>query len=203
MNKIGIDIENKVGPHNINDFLIKPTYHGECPNCKEYTEFECIDVNMADIIRILNSKGYYTAYSCEGHIEPDAFTGKDTFSIPYIYFYFWDDSEVLKEHQLPNTWTLSNDDIKAEMFSISDNILDMIPEEIKSDDSDKFISWLYDNWDKESRLEDIYNWAVSLPDRDKEFKESRLELSKTHGNMMLIENSERYMKIHGISLIQE
>ena len=196
MTKINVSILNVIGSHKINNFYIETKYNGECSNCNEYVEFECIDINMAEIIEILNSKGYYTAFSCEGHIESDIITGKDVFSNPYIYFYFWEDSEILKDYPLPKTWKLPEDHAKCARFSIYDNIEDIIPDEIKSNDSDNFIMWLYNNWDKENRLKDIYDWAVSLPDRDEEFKKSRLDLSKTYGNMLLLNNSDRYIETH-------
>ena len=201
-NIINIDLSSTIDNISfMKDFCIETSYHGECHNCKEYVEFECIDINMAQIVQILNSKGYYTAFSCEGHIEPDAITHLDTFSPSYIYFYFWEDSEILKEYPLPKTWHLPNDNIKSEIFSIYDNIINTLPKEISCiDNSDEFISWLHINWDKENRLKDIYNWAVSLPDKDEDFKKKQFELSKVHGNMMLIENSERYEKIHNSKL---
>lgn len=203
METISVTIDNKVGRHNINDFYTETKYHGDCPNCKEFTEFECMDVNIAETIKILNSKGYYTAFSCEGHIEEDVITCLDTFSDPYIYFYFWKDSEILKEHPLPETWKLDDNDIKAERFSIHDNITDSIPEELWNDGNEnKFILWLCDNWDKEKRLKDIYDWAVSLPDRDKEFKQFKFNFAKTCGKTMLLNSANRYIEAHNKSILE-
>ena len=56
---------------------------------------------------------------------------------------------------------------------------------------------MHDNWDKEKRLKDIYHWAISLPDRNNDLKKRNLELLKTHGNMIILENSDRLVKLHG------
>jgi hypothetical protein len=165
----------------IKDFCVNTSYHGECYNCKEYVEFKCIDINMVKTIQILNSKGYYTAFSCEGHIEPDNDTLMDTFRVPYIHFYLWEDSEILKDYPLPESWFMPDIYKSTNTFSIYDSIMEEIPKEISViDDQDKFISWMHKNWDKEKRLKDIYNWAVSLPDRDDDLKKLSFKLAKKY-----------------------
>lgn len=179
----------------VNNFIVNQEFHGECPNCKEYTPFEVIDINMAQIIKILNDKGYYTAFSCEGHIEQEDISAMQMFGCPYIYFYFDEDMEILESHPLPETWSIDDINVKIGIFEIHDNILKSVPEEVLChDDHNVFISWMRDNWDKEKRLEDIYNWADSLPDRDDEFKKFKFALSKTYGNMLLIENMDKRQK---------
>lgn len=62
-----------------------------CPNCfKRLTQCNCnsapweliqIDAKIQDAIRVLNGKGYYTRYSCEGH-----YNGKKGVVEGYILF---------------------------------------------------------------------------------------------------------------------
>ena len=139
-------------------FSTSVSYHGACKRCGEHSLQIPLDINIAQIVEVLNSKGYYTAFSCEGHIEKDAYeTTLYTFSHPYIYFYLWNDFNILKEHPLPETWSIDNKNIQNEIFQIYDNIIDNIPEDISCiDDEDKFIEWIYNNWNQQKRLEDIY-----------------------------------------------
>lgn len=156
----------------IDDFCIDTIYHGTCNNCNEFNKLIEIDINMAEIISILNNKGYYTKFCCEGHVAPNVLTSLDIFSRPYIYFYFTDDVSILEKYPLPKTWSVDRDDGN---FQVYDNILELVPDEISSnDDFKKLVLWLKNNWDKESRLQDIYDWACSLPDRSDEFKEFKL-----------------------------
>ena len=75
----------------IDNFHTSNEYYGECPKCKEDVKFIQLDGNMASIINILNCKGYFTAFCCEGHIEPDDYSGIEEFTNAYIYFYLWND----------------------------------------------------------------------------------------------------------------
>ena len=174
----------------------KCNYYGMCPNCKEDVKFEIIDINMAQIINILNSKGYYTAFCCEGHIESDD-DGKDVFVKPYIYFYLWNDSKVLINNPLPDSWGIDDDDKKAEIFSIRDNINNEMPKSIINGneiiDEVAYIGWLKRHWDQKKRLEDIYNWAINLPDKDNDIKDAEYQFIKINGEIILINNSEKYI----------
>lgn len=44
---------------------------GVC-NCKD-SEYVDVDVNILEIVSVLNKKGYYTIFSCEGHIVESRF----------------------------------------------------------------------------------------------------------------------------------
>lgn len=179
----------------IEDFNIVIGYYGVCPNCKKDIKFEIIDINMAQIISILNSKGYYTAFCCEGHIEPDTYTGNEDFSWPYIYFYLWKDSEILTSNPLPDSWCIDYDDNECEIFCIHDNITKSMPTSIINGneiiDFDAYINWLKDNWDQKQRLEDIYNWAVSLPDKDELTKRDDYYHVKVWAEYILVHNAEK------------
>lgn len=71
--------------HSIKDLNYSETISGECPRCKESVIFQEIDFNIARAVDILNEKGYFTVFSCEGHAGNDL-DGEDFLSVPYIYF---------------------------------------------------------------------------------------------------------------------
>ena len=54
--------------HSIKDLNYNETISGECPRCKESVIFQEIDFNIARAVDILNEKGYFTVFSCEGHV---------------------------------------------------------------------------------------------------------------------------------------
>ena len=170
-------------------------YYGTCPNCGEDVKFEVIDINMAKIINILNNKGYYTAFCCEGHIEPDDYTAKEEVILPYIYFYLWDDANVLSTNPLPDTWFLPDDDKDCEIFSIRDNILNEIPKSIINGniihDPIAYNGWLKKHWDKEKHIKDLYDWAVSLPDKGERVKNMHYNIVKDFGTSIIHANAEK------------
>lgn len=58
-----------------------------CPKCKNASAEEYlmpIDEPIADIIQMMNQKGYITQFSCAGHRDPE--DSNDSLSIPYIIF---------------------------------------------------------------------------------------------------------------------
>lgn len=171
---------------------INDKYFGKCTNCNDDVDFIQIDANMAQIINILNTKGYYTAFSCEGHIESDDYSGKKEFTNPYIYFYFWDYTENLIDNPLPESWHIDPLDKRCKIFNINDNILDSAPKYI--DDHDELINWLENNWDQKKRLEDIYNWAVNLPDIPESKKKKYYKIIERDGDNILFKNSNKIIK---------
>lgn len=181
----------------VEDFRTDNNYYGVCPNCHKDVKFELMDANMAKIINILNNKGYYTAFCCEGHIEPDDYTGEEIFSSPYIYFYSSYDLNILSTNPLPDTWDIDNDDARCKIFVIRDNIHKEIPPSIfNSDnneiiDSEAYIKWLKENWDQKKRLEDIYNWAVNLPNKRDTVKKYEREFINLQGTNILFKNAEK------------
>ena len=174
--------------YEIENFISVNNYYGVCPNCKEDVKFELLDINIAQIIKVLNDKGYYTIFSCEGHIEPDVYTGEEGFAVPYIYFYNWNDSQILKDHPLPDTWYIPSDEKACEIFLIRGakliNYFDN-EEEYKA-----YMDYAKNEWDKEKSLRDIYNWAVSLPDKSQEEKQL-FDYFKSHKGLILAENANR------------
>ena len=183
----------------VEDFIITNEYYGMYPNCNEDVKFEEIDINMSQIINILITKGYYTAYCCEGHIKPDDYDGTEDFSIPYIYFYFWEDSDILNTNPLPNTWYISENNKKCKIFCIYDNIITTMPKSIIDCnvifDIEEYIIWLKNYWDQRKRLEDIYNWAVSLPDKSEGEKEYLRSILKNSADSILEDNANRIFEM--------
>lgn len=179
----------------IEGFTSTNEYGGMCPNCKEYVKFEPIDINMAKTINILNTKGYYTVFCCEGYIGPDDYTGEEEVTLSYVYFYLWDDADVLQSNPLPNTWYLPDDDKECNIFSIRDNIINEMPKSIingnEIHDPVAYNGWLKRHWNREERIKDLYNWAVSLPDKDKFLKEAQRNFVKEYGHLILLKNSEK------------
>lgn len=182
----------------IEDFCTSNENYGVCPNCNEGVKFEIIDINMAQIINILNTKGYYTAFCCEGHIEPDEITSEVDVTLPYVYFYLWKDSKVLETNPLPDTWYITDDEKECNTFVIRDNICKSMPKSIIDGNEIynlyEYNAWLKVNWNKESRIRDLYEWAVNLPDKDKTVKNSDKYLIKKFGQAILLQNSERFIE---------
>ncbi len=145
----------------IKGLQINTEYHGTCSYCNEDVKFDIIDGNMIEIIRILNEKGYFTLYCCEGHIEPNN-EGKEEFTLPYIYFALYKDAEILKEHPLPATWELS-EDINLNIFTVYDSINSEA--EKNCNNKREYIDYIKSNWNQVERLNDILKWAKSLPDK--------------------------------------
>lgn len=173
----------------IEDFSAEDKYYGVCPNCKKYVNFINMDVNMAEIINILNTKGYYTVFCCEGHIESYITNGPKGFSSPYIYFYLWSDSKVLKTNPLPDEWYITKQDEECEIFVIRDHIIEEVPDSINK--IEEYVEWIESNWDKKKSIEAIYNWAVNLPDKSQGTKYYHHTLVKMFGGKYLAENSEK------------
>ena len=192
MAKVGI--RNTIAVENSEDieyFNCSIGYHGVCPNCKEDVKFRVIDINMAQIINILNNKGYYTAYCCEGHIN------EDEFMYPYIYFYFWEDKDILNTHPLPATWYITEDLIATNTFSICDYT--HYADKFEDDEAyDKYLEWVKKDWDQESVLKDIYNWANSLPDKDPIVKKYQRDIINLHGDDIIDINATKAVMIGNI-----
>jgi hypothetical protein len=181
----------------IKNFYSKTSYSGICPNCEEDVDFQLIDGNMSQIIKILNDKGYYTAYCCEGHVEQDDYTGEYEYISPYIYFYFWKDSNILKTNPLPDTWYMQNIDKSCKIFTIYDNFMETIPDFIcESPNRSIYIEWVKNNWNAKNRLKDIYDWAIGLPDKSEYEKINLKKIVDEHGEKILKNNAEKILRYY-------
>ena len=172
-----------------NNFTTCNEYYGFCPNCKESVRFDTIDINMMQIISVLNTKGYYTAFCCEGHIDPDDYDGIEGFRTPYIYFYFWKDSEILNTNPLPDDWHI--DDEECEVFCIRGAKLITYFE--NDNEYFKYMKKVKNGWCERQKkaLEDIYNWAIGLPDKDEGTKYMQREFIKKFGDWIINTNADK------------
>lgn len=181
--------------NNINDpnnFNMENEYYGDCPNCKEAVRFEKIDINMADVINILNNKGYYTAFCCEGHIQPDNYDCTENFSDPYIYFYFWEDTTILDEYPLPGNWYIEHPNL--EIFCIRGcKYSDYFETE---NEYIRYRNQLKNKWEErqEKMLKYIYDWAVSLPDKDEITKGKIRSIIDLYGYDIINKNAEKIIE---------
>ena len=181
----------------IEDFHSDDSYFGMCPNCKDDFKFKIVDNNMGEILNILNNKGYYTAFSCEGHMEEDVFSGVEEFNTGYIYFYFFEDYDILESYPLPKTWSIDSNAIKHNVFIIRDNICNEMPKSIYNDniihDIKAYNGWIKKHWDKKARIEDLYNWAVNLPELSDVKKISKKNTVLLYGKQIIENNAESYL----------
>ena len=187
----------------INNFSIDNEYYGECCNCGEDVHFIQLDINMGQIISILNNKGYYTAFCCEGHIEPNE-DNKMEFITPYIYFYFWDNTKILETNPLPDSWYITSVCEKAKNFIIYDIIDKKIPKSFKNDDEyNEWIDWVRNNWNQKKSLEDIYNWVINLPDKSKSVKRRHQHVITTLADNILRINSDAFIEAYNESIADD
>ena len=170
-------------------FTTSNSYYGACPKCGEYCEFTVIDINMAQIINILNNKGYFTAFCCEGHIDPDDYNGDEEFSCPYVYFYIWEDTNILKDYPLPDTWYIPDDNQECKVFVIYDIINNDINKFKEYATAKELLDMIKNIWDKEQSVKDLYNWAVNLPENKN--KDAYYEFIKKYGSEILERNAEK------------
>jgi hypothetical protein len=136
-------------------------YSGYCtnPDCNHYTKFIELDINLAEIVSILNKKGYRTAYCCEGHINGEGI------SFTYIVFedvYFKDN-----DYNLPDSYTVAIQTIKetakgkVEVSRIKDNCL---AENLFGLTRNEMLEWLDKNYNHKKQIKDLYNWVIKLPE---------------------------------------
>jgi len=90
---------------NVDIFL---DFRGKCKYCNYPVTYIDIDEGMVDIIQYLNSIGYNTIYSCEGHIKDN-----DNFDYPYLIFECeWDDKIYYKMIvNCPESWEIFKSDL--------------------------------------------------------------------------------------------
>lgn len=91
-------------------------FNGICKHCHKPIEFIEIDGNLGKTIKILNRKGYFTKFCCEGH---DKVKNKnDKAYRAYIYF---DNGTTYLEFIrdfLPDSWYIDQDDLNDKKLII-------------------------------------------------------------------------------------
>jgi len=86
-----------------------------CDKCGFSGSFIEVDGNLGTTIEILNRKGYYTNFCCEGHKK-----NKKHSTIAQAYIYFKQDLKyfyTIKEY-LPKTWYIDNNDFEQSKLII-------------------------------------------------------------------------------------
>lgn len=174
------------------DFVTNNEYYGDCPNCKSHVRLEEIDANMAQIINILNTKGYFTAFCCEGHIEQNIYDGKEEFQTPYIYFYLWQDAEILDSYPLPKDWYIDNPE--CEVFCIRGSKMPNCFED--EDEYNEYLDYIKNNWNHEEIIKEIYDWAVSLPTKDENIKYVDHDYIRLFGQSIINKNAEKIINAY-------
>ena len=130
-----------------------PIYRVKCHTCdNEFYTMVDYDPNIVEILYVLNTKGYSTMYSCEGHVE-----SYDQISVPYISF---KDKTICDSIKAPAGWKWDNDN--PGLLSLRYVMSDETSEEIL-DDFYKGKS-TYEDW-KEQPLKDLAEWAIQIPAR--------------------------------------
>lgn len=127
-----------------------------CPVCGfegriEYAlpgSFALIDIDIAETISLLNTKGYATKYSCQGHDD------EESSGIAYIYF----DNGPRFLRDFPKEWFV---DERMQALIHGKNAY-VIRERYREEDG-KYIPL----FKKREVLESIFNWASSLPYKTK------------------------------------
>ena len=117
------------------DTIVDVKYKLNCPICGRTDNFIEVDPNIIKTISILNQKGYYTKYCCEGH-------DNSIYRIGYIYFKSSDIKEYI--HTLPLTWYL---DTQSNVPYMGDGCVIRI----------------IDSPYKVEAMNDILEWVKSLP----------------------------------------
>lgn len=176
--------------HSIKDLVYSETIAGECPRCKESVIFQEIDFNIARAINILNEKGYFTVFSCEGHIGNDL-DGEHFFSAPYIYFLSDKVLKVMEEHPLPDTWKYEIHGksivIRSKISNYSDS---MSLEEITK------------KWNQKKEMEDLMKWVYNLDpvySSEEEYNEAKYFFI-TNRDHIVYENAFSANNILGVDL---
>lgn len=106
-----IDMDRKL-KYNVKDDCKITTFtkfFGKCKHCHKFADYIEIDGNIAKTIKILNRKGYFTKFCCEGHDKVKR--KNDKVSLAYIYF-----DNGLKYLEfiikvLPDSWYIDQNDI--------------------------------------------------------------------------------------------
>jgi len=124
-------------------------YSINCPYCNHTFRWDDdpLDPNITKSIALLNSKGYTTLFSCEGH---------DEYGEAYVYFKHPDQRHVAKYIPVPEPWKLriSTDRIcRVEEYDVM----------CKLNYSKQFCIDCDSNTKLEDRIKSLYEWAMKLP----------------------------------------
>ena len=134
MEPIKIRVNNKIRLDRRNERVevSNKTYcYYECPECGNHAVGIELDFHIAPIIQVLNKKGYYTLFCCEGHSIYDG-----------GYIYFEDDFAMRYIVYLPDSCFVDLGDLREDKLIIR-----------------------FEYCNKYRALEEIYEWALQLPDR--------------------------------------
>lgn len=147
----------------------------ECSHCRHIVTAEAIvDPNIAPILSILNQKGYYTQWSCEGHKEGPMIVPKKyeygNLSVAYITFNGRDRKAILDDHPLPKDWYVDQD-YDEEVNGIIDTWIIrhrcVYPYDGDIENTDSKVVEYIKEWEKlnpiKDRMKSIEEWAKSLP----------------------------------------
>ena len=104
--KSSIDLEFSSSKRN-NLLYYYPEIILQCDCGHEIHTKNIFDPNIAPIIAILNSKGYYTTFSCEGHsllLRQISKKPREAYCQAYVSFLYPIDEEILKQFPIPAPW---------------------------------------------------------------------------------------------------
>ena len=103
---IKIDKKMKTKYNKNNNIRLISFFDGDCKVCKQHVVYTKIDGNISKTIEILNKKGYYTDFCCEGHKGHDSCNA-------YISFANSDGYTHIKDI-LPDSWYIDMEDLRED-----------------------------------------------------------------------------------------
>jgi hypothetical protein len=125
---------------------VRYSYTVECDKCHAtFNAKDYYDPNILEAIMLLNSKGYGTLYSCEGHVLSSPTDEKPSIGCPYIVF----KQNCAELKSCPKGWTL----FKVYLSRVSHPV-----QKIEYSG----IGTRNEHW-KEEALTALYEWVDSLP----------------------------------------
>jgi len=138
-------------------------YYMQCEECSSHTKMIVIDYNIAEAIEILNKKGYFTVYCCEGHVEYDIEDNLYYYAPGYIYFLISYDKSILDRNPLPTEWLIYEEEAECGIFVIREN-LSLIEPDFQNTGfklTDKQHIELYA--DSKTKYINLLEWVKQLP----------------------------------------
>ena len=105
-----------------------------------------------------------------------------------MFIYTSSDIKILNKYPLPKTWYIDDNSFKNDIFVIRDHIIEEIDKDI---DDDEEIKWFKENWNQEESIKDLYEWAKSLPKKDKYIRDMLFKFIKKHGEFIIRSNAAK------------